>query len=172
MQSLWVLSALLFVDGATLAAFSTVLVLTYGRLHEPWALALAGGTASALGAALQLWILRWALNSKQPWMHRFAPSREKVEAALSRYPSASFMLIAIARATTLPDAPLKLVAATIAYPIRLYFLASWIGIVPYFFVLAFLGHKFRIPVWVLLALAAVVIAGIALDFVRRRKNTA
>ena len=78
-ESLWFLCLLLFVDGATIAATSTVLVLTYGRYHPAWLLAITGAFASALGGGVQLAILKWALHTKQPWMHRFAPSRERIE---------------------------------------------------------------------------------------------
>jgi uncharacterized membrane protein YdjX (TVP38/TMEM64 family) len=167
-ESLWVLCLLLFVDGATIAATSTVLLLHYGRYHEPWRIAVFGGAASALGSAVQLALLRWALNSEQPWMKRFTPSREKVEAALRKFPSASFLALCVARATPLPDAPLKIVAAVIRYPIYLYGLATLLGTIPYFYVLALIGHKFEIPVPWLLGALALVLVGVIVDRLRRR----
>jgi uncharacterized membrane protein YdjX (TVP38/TMEM64 family) len=158
-ESLWVLCLLLFVDGATVAATSTVLLLTYGRYHEPWVVAVPGAAASALGSAVQLAILRWALGTDQPWMRRFTPSREKIDATLKSYPSASFLALTVARATPLPDAPLKIVAAVIRYPIHRYALATFLGSVPYFYVLALIGRQFRIPLWLL---------GVAVDWWRKR----
>ncbi len=167
-QSLAVLCALLFADGATISATSTVLVLAYGRYLPAWQIATAGAAAAAAGSAAQLGLLRWALHARQPWMHRFAPSRERVRKALERYPSASFMMLVIARATPLPDAPLKLAAAVAGYPIRLYALASFAGTVPYFFVLALIGGEFRLPLWVLAAAFALVVLAVAFDHLRRR----
>jgi uncharacterized membrane protein YdjX (TVP38/TMEM64 family) len=169
-ESLWVLCLLLFIDGATIAATSTVLLLKYGHYHEPWVVAVAGSAASSLGSAVQLRIIKWALSSQQPWMRRFTPSREKIEASLKRYPSASFLALTIARATPLPDAPLKIVAAVIGYPIRLYALATFLGSIPYFYVLALLGHHFEIPNWVLFALLGLVVAGIVVDRVRAMRQ--
>lgn len=171
-ESLWVLCLLLFVDGATLAATSTVLLLHYGRYHEPWQIAVAGAAASALGGAVQLMILRWALGSSQPWMRRFAPSRERVDAALKRYPSASFMALTIARATPMPDWPLKLVAATVGYPIRLYTLATFLGSIPYFFALAMIGHAFRFPPALLFGGFAVIAAVVLFERWRNRRRRA
>ncbi len=159
-------------DGATLAAGSTLLILTYGRYHEPWLIATLGGAASALGSAVQLLVLRWALHSGQPWMRRFTPSRQKVEAALEKFPSASFLAIAVARATPLPDAPLKIVAAVVGYSVWLYALACFLGQAPYFFVLALIGNKFKLPAWVLLAGLGAVVLGVAIDWLRRRNREA
>ena len=166
--SLWFLCLLLFLDGATLAAFSTVLLIQYGRYHEPWRVALAGGAASALGSVIQLLLLRWALSAKHPWMNRFAPSREKLEAAVGNYPSASFVALTVARATPLPDAPLKLVAAFLEYPVQLYGLASLLGSIPYYYALAWFGSKVRIPAWLLIAALALIAIGLLVDRWRKR----
>lgn len=101
-------------------------------------------------------------------MRRFAPSRERLEQALAVYPSASFLALIVVRATPLPDAPLKLVAASIGYPIALYGLATFLGSIPYYFALAFIGHKFKIPMWILFAGLGVIALGIGVDFLRRR----
>jgi uncharacterized membrane protein YdjX (TVP38/TMEM64 family) len=170
-QSLWFLCLLLFLDGATFSFASTVLLLHYGRYHHPVLLAVAGGASSAIGSSVQLLILRWVLGSGQPWMKRFAPSREKLQAALKSYPSASFLALVTARATPLPDAPLKLVAATIGYPVALYGLATFLGSMPYFYALALIGSKVRIPLWVLLGAAGAVVAGVLVDRWRKRRRS-
>ena len=146
-ESLWVLCLLLFVDGATFSFATTPLLLQYGKFHEPWLVALAGGGASALGSAVQLLILKWVLAAKHPWMTRFAPSRDKLEAALKQYPSASVLALVVARATPLPDAPLKIAAAVMEYPMLLYALAIYLGALPYYYVLALVGQKFKIPTY-------------------------
>ena len=130
-----------------------------------------GGFASALGSATQLLLLRWLLASNQPWMRRFTPSRVKIEEALKQFPSASFLALTVARATPLPDAPLKLVAAVIGYPIALYGLATFLGSMPYYWVLALIGHKFKIPLWIILAAFALIGVGIAIDALRRRMRS-
>jgi uncharacterized membrane protein YdjX (TVP38/TMEM64 family) len=167
-QSLLVLSLLLFVDGATTGAGTTPLLLLCARHHEPWKVAVAGGAASAAGSAVQLLVFRWMLGQKRPWMTRFLPSREKIEATLAQYPSASFLAIAIARATPMPDAPLKLVAAVIGYPIWRYLVAVLLGALPYYAALAYVGHEFPMPPWVIGAVVGVIVLGFAIDLLRRR----
>ncbi len=169
-DSLLVLCVLLFVDGATFAFATTPLLLHYGQFHAPWLVALAGGAASALGSAVQLWVLGWLLAADQPWMRRFVPSRERLESMLARYPSASFVALVVARATPLPDAPLKLVAAAIGYPIPRYALAIFLGALPYYYALAWIGHAVKIPTWLILAAIGLLAVGVVVDRLRRKKE--
>ena len=169
-DSLLLLCLLLFVDGATFAFFTTPLLLQYGKYHAPWQVAAAGGAASALGSIVQLQLLKWALSSQHGWMKRFAPSREKLAAATAQFPSASFVALLVARATPLPDAPLKLAAAVVGYPALLYGLALFLGALPYYFLLALVGNKVHIPGWVLVAAGVAILLGASIDFLRRRRK--
>jgi len=155
-ESLVVLCLLLFVDNATLAIFTTPLLLAYAPHFEPWQVGLFGAASAGAGSTIQLALFRWVLSADWPWIRRFAPSREKVERALERSPSASFLAIVVARATPLPDGPIKLVAAAGRYPLPRYFLAVLLGGIPYFALLAWLGHEFPIPPWALGALIVLV----------------
>ena len=173
--ALWVYCLALFVDGATFSFATTLLIILWAPHQDPWKLALAGSLASALGSALQFRVLRMVLDSGHRWLHRFAPSREKLAAALNKNPSASFLTIMVARATPLPDAPVKLVAAAGRYPVRRYALAILLGAMPYYFVLALLARKaadlareYRVPWWVVVGAFALVALGLTLDHVRRR----
>ena len=167
-QSLWMMALLLFLEGGTLSFLTTPTLLFYGKYHEPWAVAVVGSASSAAGSALQLLALRWAISSRHPWMQRFTPSREKIETALRQYPAASFMALLLARATPLPDAPLKIVAAVVEYPVLLYTLAVLLGALPYFYVLALIGHEFRLPTWIIVTALALIILGFGIDRLRLR----
>src|SRR5262245_59625019 len=160
---------LLLVDGATFSFATTPLLLHCGKLkYEPTVIAPLGGAASAAGSAIQFVILRRLLSSSHPWMRRFAPSREKVESAVKSYPAATFAALALARATPLPDAPLKLVAAAAGYPLARYALAIFLGALPYYFVLVIAGRKFKPPAWLLIAATVAVALGLLIDRLRRR----
>ena len=74
----------------------------------------------------------------------------------------------LARATPLPDAPLKLVAAAVGYPVALYGLAIYLGALPYYFALALLGQKLHLPGWLLIGATAAILVGIIVDRLRRR----
>ena len=167
-DSVWWMCLALLVDGATFSLFTTPLILHYGKVvEEPTLVALLGAAFSAAGSAIQLVLLRKVLASSHPYMQRFAPSREKLEATLKSYPSATFAALALARATPLPDAPLKLVAAAIGYPLGRYALAIFLGGLPYYFVLALAGRKFQPPTWVLVAASVAIALGFVVDRLRR-----
>lgn len=166
-QSLWLMAVVLFVEGGSLSFLTTPTLLYYGKFHAPWVVGVIGSVASAAGSAVQLLILRWALSEKHAWMTRFAPSRAKVEEAIARVPSASFMALLIARATPLPDAPLKIVAAVAEYPVLLYTLAVLLGSLPYFYALALFGHEAHLPVgWLVGGSLALLAVGVAIDRIR------
>ena len=162
------LCLLLFVDNATLAAFSTPLLLAYAPRFEPWQVGLFGAASAGAGSTVQMLLFRWILATDWPWAKRFAPSRDRVEKTLAGSPHASFLAILIARATPLPDAPVKLVAAAGRYPLPRYFLAVLLGGIPYFALLAWLGHEFPVPPWALLAL--VLLLALVFLFERWRKR--
>jgi uncharacterized membrane protein YdjX (TVP38/TMEM64 family) len=169
-DSLPVMCLLLLADGATFAFFTTPLLLHYGQLHPAWQVAVLGSLASALGSVIQLLLLRWALRGGHPWMRRFAPSQEKLTRTLATYPAASFAALMVARATPLPDAPLKIVAAAVGYPPGLYGLAILLGALPYYFALAWIGQVVKIPTWILVAAAVAIVLGAAVDRWRRRRG--
>ena len=162
--SLPVLCLLLFVDNATLAAFTTPLLLAYAPRFEPWQVGVFGAASAGAGSTVQLLLFRWVLGNDWAWVKRFAPSRDRVQQALASSPSASFLAILIARATPLPDGPIKIVAAAGRYPLPRYFLAVLLGGIPYFALLSWIGHEFPVPPWVLLAL----VVGVALVFLFER----
>ncbi len=168
-SSLLVVLGLLLFDGATTGALTTPLLLDAGKSHPAWTLAILGGLSSALGSVIQLKLLQWVLEARHPWLARWTPSRDKLEEALKRYRSASFVGVMLMRATPLPDLPVKLVAAAGRYPIFLYGTAVWLGALPYYFLLARLGSSLRIPTWALAAAAGALLLFALIDRLRSRK---
>ena len=167
-ESLLVLCLLLFLDNATLAAFTTPLLLAYAPRFEPWQVGVFGSAAAGAGSTVQLVLFRWLLATDWPWVKRFAPGRDRVERTLRGSPSASFLAILIARATPLPDGPIKLVAAAGRYPLPRYFVAVLLGGIPYFAALAWLGHEFPVPPWVLIVLVVAIVLVFVFERWRKR----
>jgi uncharacterized membrane protein YdjX (TVP38/TMEM64 family) len=171
-DSLALLCLWLFLDGATFAVVTTPLLLLYAPRFEPWQVAVAGGVASAAGSLVQLLGFRWILGRDWPWLRRWLPAREKVDALRAQHASASFVAIVIARATPLPDAPIKLAAAVLRYPPALYFLAVVLGALPYYYALAWIGHEFRLPAWAIAGVAAAFVLALVIDRLRPRRSDA
>ncbi len=169
-ESLPALALLLFLDGATFAFATTPLLIQFGKFHPPWQVALVGGLASALGSMAQLLLLRWLLAGDRPWMQRFTPSRARLERALAAHPSATFLALLVARATPLPDAPLKLAAAATGYPAMRYGAAIFLGALPYYFALSAAGNYFRPEGRLVIGLCGLVALVAGLEWWRRRKS--
>lgn len=168
--SLWMLCVWIFLDDGTFGIATTPLLLFASRRFPIVQVALWASLAGALGCTLQLFVLRSALAARRPWMRRFLPRREALEATLKRYPSTSFAAIFVARATPMPDAPFRLVAAVVGYPPLRYFLAVLLGAIPYYGALAWIGHRFTFPVWLVVALLAVIGLSLAVDRLLRGRN--
>ncbi|MCE9627639.1 MAG: VTT domain-containing protein [Candidatus Eisenbacteria bacterium] len=166
--SLPMLCLLLFIDNAMFAALTTPLLLAYAPHFEPWQVGVFGAASAGLGSTVQLRLFRWVLATDWPWVKKFAPSRDTIEKALAASPSASFLAIVIARATPIPDAPIKIVAAAGNYSLLRYFIAVLIGGIPYFALLAWLGHEFPIPPWVLLLVVLAVVLVFVFERWRKR----
>ena len=171
-HSLVALAVWLFLDGVTFSFATTPLLLRFGQWQPPWAVGLVGAFASAAGSGVQLLALRWVLSERHAWTRRFAPSRDRIEQAVASHPSASFLAVLVARATPLPDAPLKLAAAVTGYPAVPYVLAVLLGALPYYFALALLGRRFQFPTWLLIALVAAVVVAFVIERLRRRQAAA
>src|SRR5262249_53962669 len=116
--------------------------------------------------------MRWIVSGQRPWARRFAATRAKLASALAGSPSTSFLAILIARATPLPDGPIKWIAAAGGYPLPRYFAAVLLGGIPYFAVLAWVGHEFPVPPWVLLLIVAVIVLVFVFERWRKRGRPA
>src|SRR2546423_13296015 len=116
--------------------------------------------------------MRWIVAPERPGARRFAAQRARLRQALASAPSASFMAIVIARATPLPDAPVKLIAAAGGYPLPRYFFAVLIGGIPYFALIAWLGPEFPVPTRALALLVLVIALVFMLERWRQRGRRA
>src|SRR5262245_60443645 len=112
------------------------------------------------------------MRGDHPWMRRFAPSQEKLTQALAKFPAASFVALMVARATPLPDAPLKLVAAAVGYSPLRYGLAIFLGALPYYYALAWVGEVVKIPTWILVTASVAIVLFAGVDWWRRRRASA
>jgi uncharacterized membrane protein YdjX (TVP38/TMEM64 family) len=162
---------LLFLDNATTAAATTPLLLFYAPHFEPWQMGVCGSFAAGLGSTVQLLLFRALMNAPWRWVQRLAPSRDRIERSLSESPTTSFLAIVIARATPLPDGPVKLLVAAGRYPLPLYFLAVMLGGVPYFWLLSWLGKEFKIPPGIVLVFVLVVALVFLFERWRKRGRT-
>jgi uncharacterized membrane protein YdjX (TVP38/TMEM64 family) len=96
----------------------------------------------ALASTRNSRLFQWALR----WMRRFP-----------------FAIIVLFSFTPLPISIVRILAPAVEYPIRRYVLAQVVGRLPRFYILAFIGHTFVIPTWVLLALVGALLMSVVMS---------
>jgi membrane protein YqaA with SNARE-associated domain len=88
--------------------------------------------------------------------------------ALAFFRKSPFWLLVMAAYTPIPLAPFKLLAITGGYPFGRYLGAMFVGRVPRYYTLAWLGMLFPVPNWILLALGSVITTIYFATMLRRR----
>lgn len=130
-------------------------LLYVARYYAPLWIAVAGCAGSAVAAFADYEIVERALR-----LPKLAGARESgiykwSVKWLMRYP---FATIALFAATPLPIYVVRVLAPASGYSVWRYVAAIVVGRFPRFLVLAWIGHLFEIPIWVLVLLFAIFIA--------------
>jgi membrane protein YqaA with SNARE-associated domain len=135
-------------------------VLFFARYYDPLIVALAATIGSIIasfadyamvGAAMRHRALASTRNSRLfQWALRW----------MRRFP---FAIIVLFSFTPLPISIVRILAPAVEYPIRRYVLAQVVGRLPRFYILAFIGHTFVIPTWVLLALVGALLMSVVMS---------
>lgn len=170
-ETLWFLFAFTFVDAFGLPIASTVLMAYLGTRHPPLAVALVGAGATAAGSVAQYLVVRWLLRWEQHLPGALRRLRRRLEIIVAGAGGATFWALFVIYATPLAAGPLRLIAAATGYSLSRFALAIGLGCIPYYFVLAWIGHTIRLPLWAYAACAGVLVAGsLAVWLVQRRRN--
>jgi len=157
-DSLVVFFLYVFLDSLILPIASTVYLAYMGRLHPPLLVAVLGAIATTAGSIAQYLAVRWLLahpGLQQPWL---ASTRARIETLVTGAGHATFWALFVIYATPLGAGPLRLVAAAGGYPLTRFSAAIFLGCVPYYAVVAWVGATFKISPWVY----AIVLVGAAL----------
>jgi uncharacterized membrane protein YdjX (TVP38/TMEM64 family) len=157
----------LFVDALLVPIASTLYVAYMGARHAPLLVAVVGALATAGGSIVQYMFVRWLVARpalQWPWLVRL---RERVVAAVAAGGGhATFWTLFVIYATPLGAGPLRLVAAVGGYPLPRFALAIFLGCLPYYAAVAWLGALVKLPAWAYGAMVAVAI-GATVIAVRR-----
>ncbi len=135
-------------------------VLFFARFYDPLIIAVAATLGSIIasfadyamvGAAMRHRALASTRNSRLfQWAMRW----------MSRYP---FAIIVLFSFTPLPISIVRILAPAVEYPIRRYVLAQIVGRLPRFYILAYIGHTFMFPTWVLLAMVGALLLSMVMS---------
>lgn len=128
-------------------------VLYAASLYNPIAVAVAATIGSVIASISDYAVVETAL--RHPRLDR-ARDHGIVGWAIRKFRTAPFAIVfACSLIPLLPISVIRALAPASGYPFRRYLLAGMLGRLPRFFALAYVGHAWTLPTWVLAAVAAV-----------------
>ena len=166
----WFFFLYLFVDALFLPLASTVYVAYFGSRHDPVFAAVVGALGTTLGSLAQYAIVRWIMTRPSGLPGWIVRLRDRIEVALAGSSHATFWALFVIYATPLGAGPLRLVAAAGGYSRWKFALAIFLGCLPYYFALAWVGHAVRLPTWVYATAILAALAFAATRFLAQRSR--
>lgn len=153
------------------AAYEPVLML-FGKLYPPWLIAVTGATLSCLVEWINYRVYDWFSDLK-----RLERLKEKATSGrfVRLFRKEPFLVVWIFAWSPLPDWAARIMGVVAGYPVSKYVLAFWLGRLPKFFFLAWLGQKLPLTAMQLTVIAIVTVAvgyGVAWKRGRRGGETA
>jgi len=164
----WFYFTYLFVDAFLFPLASSLYVAYFGAQHTALSTALLGACATTLGSVGQYLVVRAIVTRPRGlpgWLVRL---RGRIENALTGSTHATFWALFVIYATPLGAGPLRIVAAAGGFPLGRFALAIFLGCLPYYFALAWLGRTVHLPLWVYVAAVLAALALGAAQWLSRR----
>jgi uncharacterized membrane protein YdjX (TVP38/TMEM64 family) len=125
-----------------------------GERHSPYLVAALGALATTAGSVGQYLVVRWAIGHPKLQWGWLVRAREAITRTVAGAGQATFWALFVIYATPLGAGPLRLVAAAAGYSLGRFALAIFLGCLPYYLAVAWLGRALRIPLWGYAALVA------------------
>ena len=146
------------------AAYEPIL-LFYGKLYPPLAVALVGAVASTAAEYLNYYLYRALLDCRSLDRLMRGNGARPVTALFARHP---FLAIWVCAWSPLPDWAARILAAHSRYPVHRYLAAFVAGRIPKFWLLAAVGSYWMPSGWTVIAIAAGSVLVTLVGIARRR----
>jgi len=149
------------------AAYEPVLML-FGKLYPPWLIALTGATLSCIVEWINYRVYDWFSDLKRLEQLKQKATSGRFVALFRREP---FFVVWTFAWSPLPDWAVRIMAVVADYSVFRYVLAFWLGRLPKFFLLAWLGQKLPLTALQLTVIAvAFVVAGYGIAWIKARRR--
>ena len=120
-------------------------LLLYGKMYSPWLVAICAGVGISVIELINYYILGFILDSRKIRGFREKQSYQRAEHYFSKF---AFPSLLFACLTPVPFIPFRVLAVTTGYSVKKYVLSVFIGRVPRFYLLAWMGKVLNLPLWV------------------------
>lgn len=120
------------------------MVLIFGALFNPLAVALVGGIATVWIEYFNYQMLKHMVNIKKVKSLTQGRMYQRGESWFKKFP---FISIVVAGFSPIPYAPFRVFVATSQYPLRRYLLAVFVGRMPRYYLWAWVGFALSLPLW-------------------------
>ncbi len=155
-KSLWVLFFYCFPSQFVLAAVPhEPVILYFGKFYAAWTTALVATAGTLITEVINYSIFKYLADFKA--FQRISASR-LILRLVALFRKAPFPTLWVAGLTPVPFYPFRFLVVLARYPLPLYALAILLSRFPRFYILALIGHKFRLPDGLIVGLFLVLLA--------------
>ena len=124
-------------------------ILYFAQFYDPFWCALAGTVGSLIACYADYALVGAAMRSRALARTRSSRLFQWSTKWMRRYPFAITVLFSF---LPLPISIVRILAPAVDYNVRRYMIAQIVGRFPRFYLLALIGHAFRIPGWILIGM--------------------
>jgi membrane protein YqaA with SNARE-associated domain len=140
------------------------ILLYYGNYYSPMTVSLVSVISTVIAEGVNYSVLQYVSSTK---IFERIQKKRNVKSIVKLFNKAPFIAIVVAGFTPLPLFPIRLLVVISRYPVLKYMFGVMISRAPRFFIIAHIGHVFKIPVTYLIALFFILIIIINLTLVKR-----
>lgn len=144
-------------------------IIWLGKSHAPFSVALIGALGTSLANLNEYYLIGYLSGRRFAGRIRERKIYERLERWYQRHP---FSLLLFMNLLPVPVDPVRWLSISSGYGKLPYTSATFLGRLPRYFLLAFLGEAYQVPNWVLILIVVIPALWTGVSYVRRRKGLA
>lgn len=131
-------------------------VIALGKIIAPSIVALTGAVGNSISAFIEYHLLLWIFSKTK--LEQRVESSHVFQRFSSYFHRAAFPCLVFTGFTPIPFEPFRLAAILTRYDLRLYLLSVFLGRFPRYYLIAYIGEQFQIPMRYLIILLIILLS--------------